>query len=168
MELDKRYTIMNQAVIPSQLVSDYWMAMIKADRIFDRFHPQVSKNLDDFTNFIVGQTPVEFYVMDSVTNMLVCEFAFPCQFGECVTVDFSMHPKNTPHQSLHIARAVTTDVIDTWGNISSILGLTPVQNERAVKFIQRCGFKPIKVIPKAGHYRGELCDALLTIKSKEE
>lgn len=54
--------------------------------------------------------------------------------------------------------------------VETLVGVTPVSNRLAVRFIQRVGFKPIGIIPKAVDlaYRGIIDDGLLSIKTRQE
>ena len=155
---------------------DYWKTLHDSNllrlRLCDVEDPTVL-TVAEMLYSTLGQTM--FNVV--VNSQIVAEFALTNFTGKSAMVHFSMHPENTPQQSLHYARAVTDDVLNVWHErenpsvpyLYSLYGLTPVTNRAACAFVQRVGFRKIGTLPKGQRVNGsEYVDAMITIKARKE
>ena len=175
IKLDK-YVVMPAAKLPTNKLVRYWDVLLECDLIGDRF-PDVDKCSKqvwrEYWHIITQLTQEMHYVVDTESLDIVAEFTISEIFGKAGLIHFSCSPLITPQSALHICRTTTDQILKDWRDskyieepfIQSIVGLTPVVNERACKFIQRVGFKQQVVVPFGAIYNNEICDALLTVKT---
>lgn len=174
--MNLEYMICPLRNILTNLLVDYLKKLDDHDLIKYRFadivNPGVKEVYDSFdlkpnnTYFVIGTSPF----------MIRAEFTISDHFGRVGLMHFSMAPENTFKESLFLARDVIGKIFREWKSadkpdepyVTSLVGLTPVPNRRACLFITKVGFKRITVLPDAAHYNGVICDALLTIKTRED
>ena len=176
LDKDPTFTVIPALEIPDKLVVDYWQLLIDHDLIRYRLCDCVEPNIQTVMQMLystLGQTM--FMVFDDSRSELRAEFALTNFTGKAAMVHFSMHPDNTPQQSLRYARVVTDQILNVWSErddpdapyLYSLYGLTPVTNRAACAFVKRVGFKQIGTLPKGQRQNGgEFVDAMITIKER--
>ena len=161
--------------IPSQFVVDYWRSLLDSDLLRYRLCDVQDPDMNSAEQLMSQCGRFMFMIYANDTKELRAEFTLTNFTGKAAMVHFSMHPENTPQQSMHYARAVTDIVLNEWSEkdkpsapfLYSLYGLTPVTNRAACAFVRRVGFKKIGNLPKGQRQNGdEFVDAMITIKER--
>jgi len=180
VDTDQRYAVIPTLEIPEKFVVDYWQKLFDSELIGDRLCDIENPKVGNAIELILSEHgKTMFNVVDLMLKpaRIVSDFALTNFTGKAAMVHFSMHPDNSPQQSMHLARTVTDQVLNVWGEqgkpdtpyLYSLYGLTPITNRAACAFVQRVGFKKVGILPKGQRMRGtEFVDAMITIKSRKE
>jgi len=167
-----KYEVHRQCELSPEEVTRYWSHIYECDLLSRRICHIINPTVEDALH-LVQQYPYQFYYVKSGGEM-VAEFMLEGFTGEAAQIHFSMNPQNPFIFSLQLAREVSNDVLTKWqkkGNkqpfLRSLYGMTPSSNRPALLFIRRAGFLRKAVLPYGIYDRGELADAVLTVKTRE-
>lgn len=59
-------------------------------------------------------------------------------------------------------------ILDGWfAHLDTVAGVTPVTNERALRFAHKMGFVSVGVLPDFASYRGAPCGSMITFQTKK-
>lgn len=161
--------------VPEEVSANYWLDLEKANLLRYRLCDLKDPTWHDAMHMMQTLHPHSLYFLVDPTDMrITAEFLLTNFSAKTAQVHFSMHPDNTPQRSLHLARRVTTELLNEWTvaadnkepYLLSLFGLTPINNRAACAFIQRVGFKKAGVLPGGQLYEGEPTDAMITIKAR--
>ena len=165
-----KYILVPIYSVEPEKVEEYWRDVkdngLLKYRLPDVLNPTVKSAMD----MVVRMYRSCFAVLSSEKKM-VGECTLENFQGQCAMVHFSMHPsqrgkavqvaKEAAEQLFLLKRSTDPDV----PYVSSLIGLTPVSNKLAVRFIKAVGYKPIAVLKKAYwlSYKNAFDDGLMTI-----
>lgn len=166
--------IIPASTVPEEVAGNYWLDLVKADLLRYRLCDYKEPSWHDAMGMSSTNPYTMFYIVDPADTRIRAEFLLNNFMAKAAQVHFSMHPDNTPQRSLHLARRVTTEVLDRWTvaadskepYLYSMYGLTPVDNRAACAFVQRTGFKKLGILPGGQMSNGEPTDALVTVKAR--
>lgn len=159
--------------VPHAFVLGYWDDLHFAGLLKYRICDEVDPDLASAVRLMDACKPHVYFVVRE--NRVVAEFSLTGFTGKSAQVHFSMHPDNSPQESMHYARTCTDSVLHEWfdGNdaeepfLYSMYGLTPVPNRAACAFVRRVGFKKIGVLKRGQRFDGDVVDAMITIKERD-
>lgn len=169
--------------VPSSGLSDeallqYWGELEAAGTLkfrWSNFKNPTAREILEYTKRPDIQRIYHSYNMvDVETGVIVADFALENFTGRAAQVHFSMRPGNDSRTSLLMADQVTDMLIETWPDmentfdtyLDTLYGLTPVNNRVACIFVQKAGFRKMGILPRGSSYLGEICDTLITTKSR--
>jgi len=167
------YLVVPSSSLEREQVQWYWNALAEADTLQYRWSDVVEPKADE-VGALHYVTPNTYFVVDVATRLPIAEFAL-CNFtGKAAQVHFSMHPVNPTSVSLFLAEHTTNLILNNWAEVENLeksyldtlYGVTPKKNRVACLFIRKVGFTQLGVIPSGTMFKGEVDDALLTIKER--
>ena len=168
------YIVLPSTIMSYAMVKEYFQALGDA-ALCDRFSDQKNPNIEWAARHFVkanGESAHSFFVMKTDTGELVCEFTLNGFQHKCAQVHFSMLPSLPARVKLFLADEVTNQILRHWKTsldstepfLQSIVGITPIPNQTACKFIRKAGFISKGTIAGATMYHGRVCNAGLTVK----
>ena len=167
------YLVVPSSSLERDKVQWYWNALAEADTLQYRWSDVVEPKADE-VGALHYVTPNTYFVVDVATRLPIAEFAL-CNFtGKAAQVHFSMHPVNPTSVNLFLAEHTTNLILNNWTEVENLeksyldtlFGVTPKKNRVACLFIRKVGFTQLGVIPSGTMFKGEVDDALLTIKER--
>jgi len=167
------YLVVPSSSLEREQVQWYWNALAEADTLQYRWSDVVEPKADE-VGALHYVTPNTYFVVDVATRLPIAEFAL-CNFtGKAAQVHFSMHPVNPTSVNLFLAEHTTNLILNNWTEVENLeksyldtlFGVTPKKNRVACLFIRKVGFTQLGVIPSGTMFKGEVDDALLTIKER--
>lgn len=175
-QVTRQYGVIPTLDIPRLVLYNYWKALEEANLLWLRLCDVENPTVEDVLQMVENIGAQMYNVYDPDTEKLVADFALTNFTGKAAQVHFSMHPDNSPQYSMHLARTVTDDILDIWGELEnpdtpylySLYGLTPVPNRAACAFVRRVGFKRIGTLPMGHHFDGKPVDAMLSLKVRKD
>lgn len=163
--------ILPAANAPYESVRAYWEALKEADTIKYRLCDIADPGYDEVAIMYSNPALNCFVIIDTKTLFVKGEFMLENFTGRSAQVHFSMHPDNGFKESIAIGTWANDTALATWKHpeggpyVKSLFGLTPMSNRVACLFIQRCGYKKIGVLPSGITDRGEVVDAMISIRA---
>lgn len=156
------------------VVQTYWQTLHMHDTLKYRLCDVNNPTWSDVKDMIIRMGQSMYVIYDSERKEIISEFMLENFTGHSAQVHFSMHPANTTPYSLRVAREATDDILNLWTRdadrkvpyLQSIYGLTPVTNRAACIFVQKVGFRKLGVLPGGMSDRGQIVDAMLTVKAR--
>lgn len=147
-------------------VVDYWTDLLNAGLLKYRFNESENPTIDTVLEMIHDPKSYSFMVYDPIKDRLCADTMLNNFRGLTAHVHFSIHPDYHGREGVLIARSGAEQLFQlTDPNglyLSTLIGLTPVNNLLAVRFIQKVGFKKLDIIDKVFYNNGIYTDALLT------
>ena len=165
-----QYIVVASKDLRGEFVEDYWKALWAADTLKYRFGQLESPSWADPVFMMNDPRYLMYSVLEG--GKITGEFALENHSGKAAQIHFSMHPENTARYNFWLAETVALDILNKWKDekgepyLETLYGVTPVPNKVACRFIQKCGFEKIGILPNGTKHLGEVCDALLTIKTR--
>lgn len=159
-------------VMSAQDIMDYWEALAQTDHLANRLcdveNPTVETALDMCMRFRSSM----YYMLDE-HHKVIGEFMLENFSGKSAQIHFSMRPDNDTRLSLTAARKVIDNLLNVWKVVNSdepylrtLFGLVPELNKRAVAFCSHTQLSIVHKIPFGSEYLGEICDAVLFMKTR--
>lgn len=163
--------IVSSKDLKGEFVEDYWKALFEAGTLQHRFGHIESPSWADAVFMMTDPRYLMFSVLDG--GKIVAEFALENFTGKAAQIHFSMHPDNHSLYSFNLCVDVIQELLNTWEDsdgqpyLHSLFGITPIPNKVACRFIQKCGFERLGILPSGTKHLGEVCDALLTVMTRK-
>jgi RimJ/RimL family protein N-acetyltransferase len=115
----------------------------------------------DVVRMITRMGKSMFMVKDD--TRIVAEFMLDNYQGHAAEIHFSMHPDNPLRYSINVAKAALNTILEMPG-IETLYGLTPIENQRALKFNKMVGFKHAMTLPNGFNYMGRVTDVAIMMR----
>lgn len=147
--------------LPKDQVEYYWQSLYMEGTLEKRMCDLINPTWSDVKDMIVRMGR-SMYMIQNQDNDLVAEFMLENFTGNAAQVHFSMAPKLSLGQMLQIG----TEVSDLVTKGMTLYGLTPVTNRPACLFVLKTGFKKLGILPEGIRDRGEVVDAMITVKRR--
>ena len=168
-----RFEVHPQRNLAPEEVERYWCLLHEHNLLAARLCTIDSPSVEDALG-VIQRFPYQFYYV-KVGGDITAEFMLEGFTGESAQIHFSMHPLNSTRISLLLAREVSDMILTTWKKLGSsqpyvrsLYGLTPSTNRPALFFIRRAGFLRKATLPYGIRDRGQVVDAVLTVKTDSE
>ena len=167
------YNIIPQLHTDIETLCEYWQAMEAADTLKYRWAAMEEPTWRKAIGALNEKVSLMFSILDWQDEM-VAEFALENFTGKAAQIHFSMRPSNDTKTNLLLANTVIGLILERWKSavdpskpyLETIYGLTPVLNRVACLFVLRSGMKKVGILPNGVDYLGEVCDALVTIRTR--
>ena len=130
----------------------YWQLLAMHDMLRWRF-PDIEDPTWSDVQQIIGRNGQNMYYLVNGTGEILTEVTLDRTLGKTALLHFSMSPLLHPHKKLLLGRFMPWQILTQWkdGNgepyVETLLGMTPVSNKAACRFVKKCGFTPIATVP---------------------
>jgi len=156
-------------------VVDYWTAIIGAGLLEHRLFDTLDPKLKDIEEMLASSDNICYNIYDYEKERICADTMINNISGLTAQVHFSVHPEYFGKETIEIARFGAYEYFRktnnrTGENLSTLFGITPVYNRKAIRFIKAVGYKEICVFDKICYIAktNSHCDGLLTRLQKKE
>ena len=154
-------------------VMDYWKVLAKQGLVAWAFPANDIADANDFAEMMINDKTIQgFLVYDTYTDSIVAHFHLNGFQGLIAHAHFSML-KGPNH--IGLARAAIKQLFLSHRSggqpfVEALIGVTPLYNRAACRFIKCMGFKEQFIAPSASYIakKDEYTDALITMVKRED
>lgn len=177
--LQESYVIFPSMAIHPEDSRAYWDMLEEADVIKYRLCNVVNPDADyaeEYSNWILnnGDESYQFYIVDAAYGTIVAELVLDNYMGASAQLHFSINPNNSPELNAFLGNQVTDTILYNWKDtkglggfyLDTLYGLTPVDNRPACIFVLKSGMSKIGTLPNGSKYMGDVCDSMITYKTR--
>lgn len=155
-------------------IQQYWQTLYMHDLLRHRLCDIKDPTWSDVKDMIVRMGNTMFHVCRPDTDEIIGDFMLEHFTGRAAQIHFSMHPDVKFPEAIRIGKFVLDNLLYRWKRsdqtsfLSSVYGLTPINNRTACIYVLKAGMKKIGVLPDGITNQGEVVDAMLTIASRKK
>jgi len=129
-------------------VVKYWEDLLAANLLKDRLCDTLEPNLKDVKEMLTIKNNLCYIMWDTVNKKVCADTMLNNISGLVAQVHFSMHPDYFGPATVRIAKEGCEQHFNTAVGgpdyyISTLVGITPVTNRKAICFIRKVGFKQV-------------------------
>jgi hypothetical protein len=146
-----------------EFIYKYWESVYDAGYLEDRLGDIKSPDLTDVYDMFKNMCDCIYYVWSFKYKMFIGEYMLENSYARSVQIHFSISPEVSGRDKIRVGIYVADMLLDYY---DSVYGLTPMNNCAATKYIKVAGFEPKMVLKGGCYYRGEVVDALVSVKDK--
>lgn len=168
------YGLLPALAVPPDLQQFYWQTLYMHDWLKYRLCNVENPTWSDAKDMIRRCGAHVYYIWNTVNRRIEGEITLENFTGKSAQIHFSSHPEVSIQQKLAYGRYALDQILYHWKDpvdenipfLFSVFGLTPVTNRLACRFVLHLGLQKIGVLPGGIVDRGQLTDAMITIKAR--
>ncbi len=167
--------IRTMSAFPKHEIQTYWQTLAMHDTLKYRINDIANPLWDDVQKILSNESYIHTYVKDMNEDnpRIVGECMLEGFKGSSAKLHFSLLPGTTPEEKKEITHR-TLDLLlqcfdGTEGGptVTTLYGVTPLLNRVACIYVLRSRFTKLAVLPDAEIHNGKVCDAMLTVLTRE-
>ena len=130
----------------------YWQLLAMHDMLALRF-PDIENPTWTDVQQVIGRNGQNMYYLVNSEGEILTEVTLDHTLGKTALLHFSISPLLHPHKKLLLGRFMPWQILTQWKDsngepfVETLLGMTPVSNKAACRFVRKCGFTPIATVP---------------------
>lgn len=176
-----QYALVHHSLVSEEKQIEYWQALIDANLLKYRMADVKNPTLDDVQKMVENPNNSTFYIFDlrheTPPNCpIVMEGMLNNPQPPCTQTHFSAHPSLHRHDLIQAGRQAIQQVFNLRFNnppilIQSVIGITPVTNRLALRFVRNMGYTEKCVLTKAfslAYSDDAVADAILSQLTVDE
>jgi hypothetical protein len=157
-------------------IGKYFGDLVEADLLKYRIPEVKNPTVETAIKMIANKRSHNFFMQDTNTGDFVGEFMTADFRGLAAAIHFSTHPSLWGRNSIAAAKAaidwlfsLTSQKPYSRPYVKTLIGLTPVSNRLAVRFLKKVGFEIKTIIPDSYYlaYDNKYDDAVLSLKTSD-
>lgn len=130
----------------------YWQLLAMHDMLALRF-PDIKEPTWTDVQQIIGRNGQNMYYLVNSEGEILTEVTLDHTLGKTALLHFSISPLLHPRKKLLLGRFMPWQILTQWTDdngapyVETLLGMTPVSNKAACRFVKKCGFTPMAIVP---------------------
>jgi len=172
--LAQSYLVVPAPALAHETLFGYWHALEAADTLKYRWSDIESPTAGAIVDHVKNSVHC-YNVVDVSNGLVLADFSLGPFTGRAAQIHFSMLPGQPTALSAFLADKVSDMILLHWKDVvgleesfvETLFGITPTKNRVACIFIRKAGFKTMGTLVSGTKYLNEVCDGLLTTKSRK-
>ena len=130
----------------------YWQLLAMHNMLALRF-PDIKEPTWTDVQQIVWRNGQNMYYLVNSEGEILTEVTLDHTLGKTALLHFSISPLLHPRKKLLLGRFLPWQILTQWTDdngapyVETLLGMTPVSNKAACRFVKKCGFTPMAIVP---------------------